>query len=392
MSHNGQLLGIFNSIKKRSPPDLRRFISMRKLLASLLFVVAAGAGCSAAYADQPGGAVQVAMVGPRIAIASANEKVRAPYDVQVIRENGETLSTYAQKDRFYVQGNANERYIIRVTNPTANRVEAVVSVDGLDVVDGEGGDLRKRGYVIQPYGEVRIEGFRTSQSDVATFRFSSVTDSYAGKKGKARNVGVIAAAIFEEAPQVQQQIVAPEGPRDPNHYNYEDDLDGELGASLHGRGGGEGQISRADRPRPLPLKKAERRDYGADSKDKAPAPPPTSVTASRPSGGAPMPTRNFRPPADDEGEAPPVVSEQAPRSRPGLGTEFGESRNSAATFTRFVRAPGAPVAIAELRYNDTAGLMALGIPVQPLPDSGEIMTRETADPFPGDRGFARAPR
>ena len=79
------------------------------------------------------------------------------------------------------------------------------------------------------------------------------------------------------------------------------------------------------------------------------------------------------------------------RERLGLGTEFGEQRTSAASYTRFVRAPGRPVAIAELRYNDTAGLMALGIPVQPLPDAGEIMTRETADPFPGDR-YAQPPR
>jgi len=32
-----------------------------------------------------------------------------------------------------------------------------------------------------------------------------------------------------------------------------------------------------------------------------------------------------------------------------------------------------------------------GILVEPLPDAGELMTRETADPFPGDRGFARPP-
>ncbi|MBA3540266.1 MAG: hypothetical protein H0T79_11620, partial [Deltaproteobacteria bacterium] len=48
-------------------------------------------------------------------------------------------------------------------------------------------------------------------------------------------------------------------------------------------------------------------------------------------------------------------------------------------------------AVAELRYNDVPGLMALGIPVTPLPDSGEIMTRETADPFPGDHHFSRPP-
>lgn len=77
--------------------------------------------------------------------------------------------------------------------------------------------------------------------------------------------------------------------------------------------------------------------------------------------------------------------------RLGLGTEFGEQRYSTATYTRFVRAPGRPVAVAELRYNDAAGLIALGIPAQPLPDEGEIMTRETADPFPGDTHFSRAP-
>src|SRR5207248_6662203 len=91
----------------------------------------------------------------------------------------------------------------------------------------------------------------------------------------------------------------------------------------------------------------------------------------------------------------PPTNEPAPQQqrteRPGLGTEFGESRYSAASYTRFVRAQGAPIAVAELRYNDAPGLQALGINVQPLPDSGEIMTRETADPFPGDSNFARPP-
>src|ERR1051326_921729 len=111
------------------------------------------------------------------------------------------------RDRFPVQGAAAERYLIRITNPTARRIEAVVSVDGLDVIDGENGDLHKRGYVVPAYGETRIEGFRTSQADVATFRFSSVHDSYAGMKGKARNVGVVAVALFEEQAQPEEQQV-----------------------------------------------------------------------------------------------------------------------------------------------------------------------------------------
>ncbi|HWU87630.1 MAG TPA: hypothetical protein VN253_10170, partial [Kofleriaceae bacterium] len=181
---------------------------MRKLFG--LFLIAAGIAaamsCSVpAHADQPTGPQPAS--GSQIAIGIAPAKVRAPYDVQVIRDGGDALPTYAQKDRFYVQGNAGERYIIRVANPTANRVEAVVSVDGLDVIDGEAGDLRKRGYVVPAYGEVRIEGFRTSHQDVATFRFSSVNESYAGQKGKARNVGVIAVAIFEEQHEAPSQII-----------------------------------------------------------------------------------------------------------------------------------------------------------------------------------------
>ncbi|HEX8114978.1 MAG TPA: hypothetical protein VF516_44925, partial [Kofleriaceae bacterium] len=102
------------------------------------------------------------------------------------------------------------------------------------------------------------------------------------------------------------------------------------------------------------------------------------------------PSGGYAPPSDVEGDDVAMPEPQR-RERLGLGTEFGEQRTSAASYTRFVRAGGRPVAIAELRYNDTAGLIALGIPVQPLPDGDEIMLRETANPFPGDR-FAQPPR
>jgi hypothetical protein len=356
---------------------------MRILLASLLF---AGA-CSSAYAEQ------VAIPhppGPRVALAVAPEKTRAPYDVQVIAENGDTAPTYAFKDRFYVQGNLNQRYTIRVTNPTASRVEAVVTVDGLDVVDGEAGDLRKRGYIVPAYGEVRIEGFRTSLADVATFRFSSVDNSYAGRKGKARNVGVIAVAIFEEqAAPPDQQIIAPEVTHRP--YRWEDDVDYSASrpATRGDRGGKD--VAKAEKKR---VGAADKAAEPAEASRPAPAPRGGGVggggrvTATAPDAGAPA---RMRPPVEDEWEPPPVTREQTPRTnRLGLGTEFGEQRYSAASYTRFVRAANRPIAIAELRYNDQAGLLALGIPVAPMPDQGEIMMRETADPFPGDQ-FARPP-
>src|SRR5690606_13380182 len=127
--------------------------------------------------------------------------------------------------------------------------------------------------------EVRIEGFRTSLTDVATFRFSSVADSYAGRKGKARNVGVIAVAIFEEqAPPREPQLVVP-------HITHRHDRD-----IRHPYGGA------GDRAR-KPSVSAER---GEPAGEAAP-----SVGA----GGAPA-----RP-------KPPTATAQTTR-RPGLGTEF----------------------------------------------------------------------
>lgn len=348
-------------------------------LASLLF----SAACSAAHADRPhpGTAPQA-----HIALGIAPARIRAPYDVQVIRADGETLPTYQLRDRFYVQGNVSDRYIIRIVNPTPRRVEAVVTVDGLDVIDGENGDLRKRGYVVPAHGETRIEGFRTSQADVATFRFSSVSGSYAGQKGKARNVGVIAVALFEEQATPEQQIIVG-GATPPYRYRpyrpYRDDLDGRAGAA--DAPAPEADAVRAERP--------ASRNAGVEKRAaEAPAAPPAPTAAASGAGARRAPDDD----ADsfDEESAPGVAMPQRERrthERLGLGTEFGEQRYSAASYTRFVRGANRPVAIAELRYNDTAGLIALGIPVHPLPDPGELMLRETADPFPGAR-FARPPR
>ncbi|MEO6775651.1 MAG: hypothetical protein ABI467_22005 [Kofleriaceae bacterium] len=345
---------------------------------ALLFTAA----CGSAYAEQ-------------IAIDVAPAKLRAPYDVQIVREDGETLPTYATRGRFYVEGLAGQRYSIKISNPTGHRVEAVVSVDGLDAVDGESGDLHKRGYIVPAWGETRIEGFRTSLADVATFRFSSVDGSYAGQQGKARNVGVVAVALFEEAHAPEAQIVT------PRPYTFTDDLEGDL--DEESSSWAPSRAPRDSRPDHRRVAHADKRSSGAAAKRAAPPPADYAPTTTSASSGAvaaapvaksaPRYEEHFD--ADDDGggyDAPNEPAREAPRTeRPGLGTQFGEARSSAASYTQFVRSTTRPIAIAELRYNDAAGLMALGIPVQPSPDQNEIMTRETADPFPGDH-FARPVR
>ena len=91
-----------------------------------------------------------------------------------------------------------EHYKIVVRNATTARFEVVASVDGLDVIDGKPADPNRRGYIVDPHDTLVIDGFRTSDANVAAFRFGRVADSYAARTSGDRNVGVVGLAIFAE--------------------------------------------------------------------------------------------------------------------------------------------------------------------------------------------------
>lgn len=112
--------------------------------------------------------------------------------------NGNNLEAARVGDRTLVIGQAGQRYSIVLTNHTGHRFESVVTVDGLDVINGKPGTAENRGYVLLPFATLEIEGFRQSASSVAAFRFASVGESYAAQMGSARNVGVIGVAFFGE--------------------------------------------------------------------------------------------------------------------------------------------------------------------------------------------------
>jgi hypothetical protein len=118
--------------------------------------------------------------------------------VRLLDENGSPLPTFVTSGRTLVAGEHGRRYVIEVANKTSSRFEAVVAVDGLDVVDGQPGSFSKRGYLIHPFATVEIDGFRQNMDEVASFRFGSVRGAYASRKGNDRNVGVIGVAFFAE--------------------------------------------------------------------------------------------------------------------------------------------------------------------------------------------------
>jgi len=101
--------------------------------------------------------------------------------------------------RRFVVGRQGSHYSIVVKNLCKSRLELVMSVDGLDVIDGKSATTSKRGYIIAPGETLEIHGWRTGPDTVARFRFSSVAGSYANlRHGDHRNVGVIGLAVFDE--------------------------------------------------------------------------------------------------------------------------------------------------------------------------------------------------
>ncbi len=151
------------------------------------------------YNDEQGARDMANLTGFRRFAAGSVAAAGGVVNIGLRDESGRFLSGFAASGKSYVVGEAGRRYIIVVHNNTDNRLEVVLSVDGLDVLDGKAASFNKRGYLVDPRAEVEIDGFRQSVDTVAAFRFGSVRGSYAAQKtGDARNVGVIGVAIFNE--------------------------------------------------------------------------------------------------------------------------------------------------------------------------------------------------
>ncbi|HVK77157.1 MAG TPA: hypothetical protein VM734_27810, partial [Kofleriaceae bacterium] len=118
--------------------------------------------------------------------------------VALVGDDGALLPGVVAGGRNLVVGRDGDRYRIVVRNATAARFEIVASVDGLDVIDGQPAGLDRRGYLVEPYGTLVIDGFRRSAQEVAAFRFGSVAASYAARTSGDANVGVVGLAVFAE--------------------------------------------------------------------------------------------------------------------------------------------------------------------------------------------------
>ena len=152
------------------------------------------------YDDPQGVRAQARGAGPIPGAGPGSDVpgVEGRLSVRLVDESGFSLPTLWRGGLTLVQGHRGQRYAIQIRNDTRERVEAVATVDGLDVMDGERGSFATRGYILWPGQTYRIDGVRRSQEAVAAFRFGGVDDSYAARMGDDTNVGVVGVAFFAE--------------------------------------------------------------------------------------------------------------------------------------------------------------------------------------------------
>jgi hypothetical protein len=89
-------------------------------------------------------------------------------------------------------------YEIRIWNHGPSHVVAVVSVDGLSVINGRPASENGPGYLIDPRSSIVIKGWRRNLETVAAFRFVEREKTYAAQTGRPENVGVIGLVAFEK--------------------------------------------------------------------------------------------------------------------------------------------------------------------------------------------------
>lgn len=127
------------------------------------------------------------------------------YTLAVEFDNGsQAFKYYDNSNRTFIEGREGNSYKIVFTNLTGDRVKAVISVDGINVISGKNAELDGEGYVVDAYGVIKIPGWLVDSKDAARFRFGKKASSYAAtrEESNATNCGVIGCTVYKEIPKV----------------------------------------------------------------------------------------------------------------------------------------------------------------------------------------------
>lgn len=116
------------------------------------------------------------------------------HDCEVsIMVNGRPVTEVQFTGHTYIEGRKNSIYELQIRNVTPNKILAIPSVDGLNVLDGESCGVDSPGYVIDPWKVITIPGWKVDSEQAAKFTFKPQNASASGDKTYAEQMGADAA-------------------------------------------------------------------------------------------------------------------------------------------------------------------------------------------------------
>jgi hypothetical protein len=122
-------------------------------------------------------------------------------DVDIL-VNGKPIKKFAHQGKLFIQSNHQVEYSLRLKNKGWSRRLFVITVDGINVIDGKAGGSSQMGYIIAGNSSMEVKGFRTDNQTEHPFKFSSKRRSYAAKseetQGDTTNCGVIGVTVYDE--------------------------------------------------------------------------------------------------------------------------------------------------------------------------------------------------
>lgn len=244
--------------------------------------------------------LSLSILASTLAVVSPAQAVGRMADVDVIeRHTGRTLPVHFYRGEYWVEGTPGVPYAVRVRNATGERLLAVMSVDGVNVLSGETAAITQSGYVFEPGRQSDIAGWRKSNTEIAAFEFTTSPYSYAERTGRPTDVGVIGVAVFHERPV---PVVVPQPPPWPGYGGRDGRYQEKSGSAASGQG------------------KAE------------------------------MHNDNYQ-------GAPQGRAQAAPK----LGTGHGGREASVVNNTTFERASSAPIEVIQIRYDSRENLVSMGV-------------------------------
>lgn len=149
-----------------------------------------------------------------LAASAGAHRALAPVELEVIdRSSGQPLPRYRHAGQYWLAAQPGQAYAVRLRNTSPQRLLVVLSVDGINAIDGRTAAPDQAGYVLGPWQTLEVAGWRKSLQEVAAFEFSEPGRSYAARTGRPADIGVIGIAVFGERRPPAVAAIADEGPQ-----------------------------------------------------------------------------------------------------------------------------------------------------------------------------------